>query len=124
MRAQAHAHILRLEEHLVAPGTALASRAGGLGTSEWLAQVAHVLAVNEAHSGLDRGGDAMRPAEIFAPDIARQAVLRVVRLSDDVGLVLERDQAGNRPEDLILCDAHPVAHVGEYRCLDEVSLAE
>src|SRR5574337_1073559 len=60
VRAERHRNVLRLQEHLVAPGAAFAPGAAGLGAAEGLAQVAHVLAVDEAHAGFDRGGDAVR----------------------------------------------------------------
>ena len=41
---------------------------------------------------------------------------------DRVGLVVERDQAGHRAEDLVLRDAHAVVDVGEYRGHHEVAL--
>src|SRR2546427_12455431 len=59
VRAQRYGHVLGLAEDLVAPAAALAARARGLGAAEGLAQVAHVLAVDEAHAGLDGGGHAV-----------------------------------------------------------------
>src|SRR6186713_1396719 len=88
MAAEADADVLRLEEDLVAPGPALTAGARRLGAAERLAQVAHVLAVDEAHPGLDRGGDTVRPADVRGPDVARQAVRDVVRLGDRVGLAV------------------------------------
>src|SRR5580698_8584257 len=123
MRTQAHADVLRLEKDLVAPSPALASGAGGLGAAERLAQIAHVLAVDEAHTRLDGGSDAMSPAEILAPDIARKPVLDVIRLDDCVGLVLERDQAGHGAEDFLLRNAHAIVHVGEDRGRYEIAPA-
>src|SRR5574337_1566807 len=115
VRAERHRDVLRLQEHLVAPGAAFASGAAGLGAAEGLAQVAHVLAVDEAHAGFDGGGDAVRAADVLAPDVAGQAVLHVVGLGDRIRLVVERDQARDRAEDLLLRDAHRVLHVGEDR---------
>src|SRR6476661_6011543 len=99
VRPHRHRDVLGLQEHLVAPGAALAAGARGLGAAERLAQVAHVLAVDEAHAGLDRRGDAVRAADVLGPDVAGEPVLRVVGDADRVGLVLERDQAGHRAED-------------------------
>src|ERR1043165_4777521 len=45
VRGDGDRDVLGLQEHLVAPGAALAARARGLGAAEGLAQVAHVLAV-------------------------------------------------------------------------------
>src|SRR6476469_3046155 len=80
MVGDGHADVLRLAEHFVAPGAALAPRARGLGAAEGLAQVAHVLAVDEAHPRLHRRGNAMGAAEVPGPDVARQAVGDVVGL--------------------------------------------
>src|SRR5438132_2935031 len=82
MRAETHAHVLRLEKYLVTPGTALPADAGGLGAAEGLAQVTHVLAVDETHAGLDGRCDAVRATEILAPDIAAEAVLDIVGLGN------------------------------------------
>src|SRR6478736_6014653 len=106
VRRDRHRDVLRLQEHLVAPGPAFTPGARGLGAAEGLAQVAHVLAVDEAHAGFDRRGDAGCAADVLGPHIAREAVLRVVGDADRIGLVLERDQAGDRAEDLVLRDLH------------------
>src|SRR5689334_4488371 len=106
--AEADADVLRLEEHLVAPGSAFPAGARRLGAAERLAQVAHVLAVDEAHAGLDRRRDTVRTAEVLGPDIAGQAVRNVVGDPDRIGLVVEWDQAGDRTEDLVLRDPHAV----------------
>src|SRR5438045_5871609 len=87
MRAETHAHVLRLEKHLVTPGTALPADAGGLGTAEGLAQVTHVLGVDETHAGLDGRCDAVRATEILAPDISAEAVLDIVGLGNGVRFV-------------------------------------
>src|SRR3984885_3939345 len=105
MRSETDADILRLQEHLVAPRAAFAARSRRLGPAERLPQIAHVLAVHEAHAGLDGGGDAVRPPEILAPDIAAQSIGDVVRLGYRISLVRERNQAGHRPEDFLLRDA-------------------
>src|SRR5215831_4241499 len=82
MGTQAHAHVLRLEKHLVAPGTSLPTRARGLGAAEGLAQVAHVLAVDEAHARLDGRRHAVRAPEVLTPHVAAQAVLNIIRLGN------------------------------------------
>src|SRR5215470_13975483 len=84
MSTQAHAHVLGFEEHLVAPGAALAPYAGGLGAAEGLAQVADILAVDEAHAGFDGRGDPVRTPEVLAPHVAAQAVAHVVGPGDRV----------------------------------------
>src|SRR5215472_17035798 len=121
MRAEAHADVLRLEEHLVAPGTALAADTRGLGTAEGLAQVAYVLAVDETHAGLDGGRHTMGAPEILAPHIAAQAVLDVIGLGDGIGLVAEGNEARHRSEDLLLGDAHAIVDVGKNAGPDVVA---
>src|SRR5687768_14621502 len=111
VRAQRHRHVLRLAEDLITPGAALAAGAGSLGAAEGLAQVAHVLAVDEAHARLYGSRHAMGPAYVLGPDVAGQAVLDVVGLGNRIRLVLERNQAGHWTEDLFLGDAHAVVHV-------------
>src|SRR5688572_9617553 len=113
MRTQGYGHVLRFAKNLVAPGAAFAPGARGLGAAEGLAQVTHVLAVDEAHAGLHRGRDAVRAADVLGPDVARQAVLDVVGQADRIGLVLERNEAGDRAEDLVLRDLHAVVDIGE-----------
>src|ERR1035441_8995614 len=68
------ADILRLAEHLEAPGPAFAAGSRRLGAAEGLAQIADVLAIDEAHARLDRGGDAVGATEVARPDIARQTI--------------------------------------------------
>ncbi len=77
MFAQADAHVLRLEEWLRAPLATLAAGAACLGTAERPAKVADVLAVDEAHFGLDR-----------------------------VGLVFEGEEASHGAKKLLLRDAY------------------
>src|SRR5215469_10611464 len=102
MGTETHAHVLGLQKHLVTPGPALAPRTRGLGPAKGLAQVAHVLAVDEAHPGLDGGGHAVRAGEILAPDVAAQSIARVIGLRNRVGLVIEGNEARHWPEDLLL----------------------
>jgi hypothetical protein len=111
-------------KHLVTPGAAFSPGAAGLGAAKGLAQVAHVLAVDEAHAGLDRSGHAVGFAEVFGPHVAAQAVLDVVGEFNSMGLVLERNQAGHGAEDFFLCNAHAVVHVGKHRGPHEVAFLQ
>src|SRR5688572_15289608 len=65
MRAKADRHILRLAKDLVAPGAAFAPGAAGLGAAKGLPQISDVLAVDEAHAGLDGGGHAVGAADVL-----------------------------------------------------------
>src|SRR5437764_10333994 len=113
MRAETHAHVLRLEKHLVTPGTALPADAGGLGSAEGLQQLPHFLAVDETPAGLDGRCDAGRATEILAPDIAAEAVLDIVGLGNGVRFVTEGDKARHGSEDLLLRDTHAIVDVGK-----------
>src|SRR5689334_14048037 len=55
MRPERHAHVLRFEEHFITPRASFASHARCLRSAERLPQIAHVLAVDEAHARLDGG---------------------------------------------------------------------
>ena len=72
-------------------------------------EVAHVLAVDEHHARLDTGRESMRTADVLRPHVRREPVRDVVGEPEAVGLVVERDQACDRPEDLFLRDAHAVS---------------
>lgn len=124
MAAHGYTHVLDLGEYLEAVFPAFASGARGLHPAERLAQVAHVLAVDEDHPGLDAACQAMGLADVLGPDVGGQAVFHVVGQAQRLGFVLERDQADHRAEDLLLGDAHAVVHVGEHRGLDELPLAQ
>ena len=122
MAAHGYTHVLDLGRYLKAVFPAFASGARGLHPAERLAQVAHVLAVDEDHPGLDAACQAMGLADVLGPDVGGQAVFHVVGQAQRLGFVLERDQADHRAEDLLLGDAHAVVHVGEHRGLDELPL--
>src|SRR6202044_2574288 len=124
MRTQAHADILRLQEHLVAPGAPFAADPRGLGTAEWLPEGADILAVHETHAGLDGRGNAMCAPEILAPNVATQSVGDVIRLGDGVGLIGKGNQASDRSENLFLGDTHAIIHIGEYGGFDEIPFCQ
>ena len=56
------------------------------------------------HAGLERARDAQRARAVLGPDRAGEAVGRVVRDADRIRLVVERDQRGDRAEDLLARD--------------------
>src|SRR5258707_1805764 len=114
MRAERYAHVLRLEEYFVAPRTAFAAHARCLGAAERLAQIAHVLAVDEAHAGFNSTGDAKRAAGALGPDVTRQAVGNIVGEVDSVGFVVARDQAGHRAQDFFLLGRQAIVDGADY----------
>ncbi|MNO55579.1 hypothetical protein D3C76_460720 [compost metagenome] len=124
MAAHGNAHVLDLGEHFEAVLPAFATGAGAFHTTERLAQVTYVLAVDEHHAGFDAARQAVGLADVLGPDVGGQAVLGVVGQLQRLGLVLERDQAHHRAEDFFLGDAHAVVHVGEHGRLDELPLGQ
>src|SRR4029077_12663493 len=111
---EAYTDVLRLQKYLLTPGAALTARTGGLGAAKGLPQVADILAVDEAHPGVDRSRHPVGAAEIFAPDITAEPIANIVGLGNRIGLVGEGNEAGHGPEDLLLCDGHAVVDVGKY----------
>ena len=69
--------------------------------------------LTERTPGLERARHAQRAGAVARPDRAGEAVGRVVREPDRLGLVLERDQRGNRAEDLLARDAVVVGRLDE-----------
>src|SRR5690606_34067577 len=102
---------------------ALASQAGLLVAAEGLHHT-HVPAVDRHLSGPDAPGDPLGLGGVPGVHRARQPVVRVVGQRHGLLDVVERDDADDRTEDLLLGDAHVVAHVGEHGRLDEPSALE
>ena len=78
---------------------------------------------------VDPGGTGVQPVcdldralDVLSEDSGGETVHRVVRLVDDVLLVLELDHDADRAEDLLADDAHVWLAVGEDRRLDPVAL--
>ena len=65
---------------------------------------------------------AQRTVDVLGEDRRRQTVDGVVRLVDDVVVVVELDHDADGAEDLLLDDAHVLLRVREDRGLDEVAL--
>src|SRR5262245_46991056 len=95
VRTEAHTDVLGFQKHFVATGSNLPANTGGLGAAEGLAQVAYVLAVDEAHTGCDGCGNPVCPSQILTPDVTAQSVLNVVCLRNRIGLILERNETGH-----------------------------
>src|SRR5262249_38082374 len=95
--------------------------AGRLGPAEGLAQVAHILTVDETHASLDGGRHTMCAPEILTPDVAAEAVLNVIGFGDGVGLVIEGNEARHRPKNFLLRDAHAIVAARDPGGRDEVA---
>ena len=59
--------------------------------------------------------------DVLAEDSGRKPVVRVVRLADDVVLVVELHDDADGPEDLLFYDLHVRMRVGKDRWLDEIA---
>src|SRR5262245_30249439 len=105
---QAH----RMHAHLAADPAALVASERRLGVDA-------VRGVHADDTRADPFRHPDRPAEVPGPDRAREAVLRLVGEPDRLVLGVERDQAHDRPEDLLPRDAPVVVDVGEHRRPDE-----
>ena len=84
-------------------------------------RVDHLVRVDPHRAGAQRRRGAVGAREVVRPHAGGEAVLGVV--GDRVGLLLggEREDRHHRPEDLLLGDAHVVAHAGEDGRLVEVA---
>src|ERR1700677_1393672 len=71
--------------------------------------------------GLQRVGDAMGAPQIGGPHVSGQTELRAVGELDVLYLVVERDDAEHRPEDLVVRQRAGRVDVGENRWLDVTS---
>src|SRR3954464_11219396 len=91
----------------------LPAEAGLLEAAERRRDAHRAVRVDAQHAGLECARDPEGARAVLRPDRAGEAVRRVVRDPDRVRLVLERDQRGNRPEDLLACDAIVVRRLDE-----------
>src|SRR5277367_5162605 len=110
---------------LVEPGhTVLPAHTAVLVSAEWRVGAVGCAAVDAHEAGLDPTGYRQRMLQGARHDVAGQAVRAVVGNPDRVFLVVERDHAQHRAEDLLLGDGHLVVDIGEKRWPDEISLVE
>src|SRR5439155_3242802 len=96
-----HEHVLELRVVLERVRAELASYTRLLETAERRRHPHRRVRVDRDRPGLERPGDAERARSVLRPDRAGEAVDRVIRDPDRVGLVLERDHGGDRAEDLL-----------------------
>mmetsp|Transcript_18409 Transcript_18409/g.58258 ORF Transcript_18409/g.58258 Transcript_18409/m.58258 type:complete len:262 (+) Transcript_18409:338-1123(+) len=79
-------------------------------------------AVDLDHSGRETAGQAASTAGVGGLNVGGETVHRVVCYVDGVALIVERNHAQNRPEDLLPCDGMAaVVHVSEERRPDVVA---
>ena len=121
VRTHRHRHVFGFAKYFITPGTAFAASATGLGTTKRLAQIAHVLAVHKTHASFNSSRHAVRTANVFGPNIARQTILNVVGQFNGVCFIAEWDQASHRSEDFVLRNLHAVVDVGKHGGPNEVA---
>ena len=63
----------------------------------------------------------MGTTDVFAEDVAAQSVWRLVGEADRFCLVVKWNQAGHRPEDLLLRDRHAIVDIGKDGRNDEIA---
>lgn len=78
MVAHGNADVLHFREHFEAVLTAFTPGAGGFYAAKRLAQITHVLGVDEHHASFNATRQTQHFADILSPDVRREAVLHVV----------------------------------------------
>src|SRR3982074_198183 len=86
----------------------LAADAAALVAAERCFLVHAAAAVDAEDAGLDAAGHPQGTADVAGPDRSGQTVRCVVDESQDLVLIIERNDGQHRPEDLFLRDPHPV----------------
>src|SRR5256885_12668096 len=102
------------------PAPAVAADTGALVAAEGCVGVERA-AVHLHRPGAERARHPQRALGVACPQVAVEAVVRVVGERDRLGLVAKRDGADHRAEDLLARDHHVIAHAGEERRLDVVA---
>ena len=97
----------------------LTSNSGLLEAAERNLSVERVRAVDPGRSGMQPVCNAQGPVDALAEDGGGETVVRVVRLPDDVVLVVELDNDTDGAEDLLAHDLHVGLCLGEDGGLDE-----
>src|SRR5215471_6717251 len=119
-----HPHALHVRVQIERVAPELTAVPALLVTAEGRHDVEHVVAVHPHGAGADGAGHAVRLRHVARPHAGGETVERVVALQHGVVLVLERNERHHRSEDLLLRDAHVVAHAGEDSGLDEVAVRQ
>jgi hypothetical protein len=113
--AEIHAEVLGFLEFPQSIPAAFATEPALLRLAEGPRRVGHDAAVDPDHARVDRLGDAQGVLESAGVDVVREAVLRVVRPTKQLGFVVPHDDWRYRPEDLLPKDAGVGAHAGDER---------
>src|ERR1700680_983680 len=108
-----HEHVLDLGVTVEGVHPQLASEPGLLEAPEGCRHPHRGIAVDRKHAGLERSRDAQRTSTVGRPDRSGQSIRCVVGDPYRIGLVAERNDGRDRPEDLVACDAVAVG------CLDQ-----
>src|SRR5450830_915420 len=99
-------HALDVEMVVETFAAELAADAGIVDAAPGRGRVEAVMVVDPDDAGLDAGGHAMRAADVAGADRRRQSERRIIGKPQRLGFVLERRHRGERPEYLLLEDAH------------------
>src|SRR3954463_1853253 len=113
-----------VEIFLDAPFAELAADAALLVAAPRRLDVGRLHVVDPDDAGAQVLDDAHGAEDVARPDRRGQTVEGVVGDPQRVRLGVERDHAGDRPEDFLARDARAVVDVVEDRRLDEVALVE
>jgi hypothetical protein len=100
----------------------LATNPGLLVSTEWHVRVKRVRAIDPYRTRMQLVCNLECARDILRKNRGSQTVQRVVRLAQYVGFVLKLDYNANRPENLLLDNAHVWPSVGENSRLDPVTL--
>ncbi len=83
--------------------------------------VQHVVLVHPDRAGLERVRNSDGRVEVLGVHRRGEAIGRDVAEADRVGLVRELGDGAHGAEDFLFHDLHVLAHMGEYRRLDEIA---
>src|SRR5579862_6792798 len=100
---------------------ALPSDPGLFIAAEGRTRVSLSVTVDPHESGFETSRNLVRAADIAGPNAGAKAVGGIVALKDRVVLVAERNQRRYRTKDLLLGDAHLIAHIDKDGGLDEIA---
>ena len=84
--------------------------------------IKNIVAIHPHHSGLQSLGHTMSLADIPCPNTSGQTIARGIAQAHDFVHFAKRDHTNDRPEDLLLGDAHLVVHTVKHRGWEKIAL--
>src|SRR5262249_48804755 len=115
-------HVFYFAKSLEARVAPFAADARFLDAAEWLPQIAHVLAVDEHHPGLNASREPVRLADVLRPHVRSQAVLDLVGELESLVFIREGYEARDGAEDFLLRHAHAIVDIGEHGRTQEITV--